>query len=141
MKYDPTLPWRNVLGGGFNDHIGPVMFAQVGADEYHFALALEDRHMNSVGVAHGGLMMSVADTGMGTSAFTAAGVMLLGLLLAGLAIMRLIAASGSEPATEPIDSGIFVHDNPDAEMVVDDDVDPTLTDRRITDPTTPLDGT
>jgi len=73
MKYDPTLPWRRVQGGGFNDHIGPVMFAQVGQDEYHFALPLEDRHMNSGGVAHGGLMMSVADTGMGASAYDAAG--------------------------------------------------------------------
>jgi len=73
MKYDPTLPWRPVTGGGFNDHIGPIMFAQVGQDEYHFAVQLEDRHMNSTGVAHGGLMMSVVDTGMGTSAYTAAG--------------------------------------------------------------------
>lgn len=73
MKYDPSLPWRTVLGGGFNDHIGPVQFAQVGDGEYHFALRLEDKHMNAVGVAHGGLIMSVADTGMGTSAFTAAG--------------------------------------------------------------------
>lgn len=73
MKYDPSLPWREVSGGGFNDHIGPIHFAQVGEGEYHFALALELRHMNATGVAHGGLMMSVADTGMGTSAFTAAG--------------------------------------------------------------------
>ena len=73
MKYDPSLPWRDIQGGGFNDHIGPVRFAQVGQEEYHFALQLEDRHMNSIGVAHGGLTMSVADAGMGTSAFTAAG--------------------------------------------------------------------
>lgn len=73
MKYDPTLPWRLVTGGGFNDHIGPVSFAQVGQDDYRFALLLEERHMNAVGVCHGGAMMSLADTGMGTSAFTAAG--------------------------------------------------------------------
>ncbi len=73
MKYDPTLPWRDIEGEGFNDHVGPIRFAQVGEAAYHFALSLEARHMNSVGVAHGGLMMTVADAGMGTSAFTAAG--------------------------------------------------------------------
>ncbi len=73
MKYDPTLPWRSLMGGGFNDYVGPVMFAQVGEGDYRFALQLEDRHMNSTGVAHGGLMMTVADAGIGTSAFTAAG--------------------------------------------------------------------
>jgi len=73
MKYDPTLPWRPVTGGGFNDLIGPVSFAQVGEGDYRFALMLEERHMNSTGVCHGGALMSLADTGMGTSAFTAAG--------------------------------------------------------------------
>lgn len=73
MKYDPSLPWRDIEGGGFNAYIGPIRFAQVDAETYHFALLLEERHMNSVGVAHGGLMMTVADAGMGTSAFTAAG--------------------------------------------------------------------
>ena len=73
MTYDSTLPWRTVTGGGFNDHVGPVQFAQVDDGDYRFALQLEDRHMNATGVAHGGLLMSLADTGMGTAAFTAAG--------------------------------------------------------------------
>ncbi len=73
MKFDPSLPWRDIKGEGFNALIGPIRFAQVGEDEWRFALELEERHMNSVGVAHGGLLMSVADTGLGTSAFTAAG--------------------------------------------------------------------
>ncbi len=73
MKFDPSLPWRDIKGEGFNALIGPMQFAQVDEAEWRFALKLEDRHMNSVGVAHGGLLMSIADTGLGTSAFTAAG--------------------------------------------------------------------
>lgn len=73
MKYDATLPWRDIKREGFNDHIGPIRFAEVAEHDFRVALALDDRHMNSAGVCHGGVLMSVADTGMGTAAFTTAG--------------------------------------------------------------------
>lgn len=74
MKYDASLPWRDIRAEGFNAHIGPIRFAESEEDGiFYAALSLDDRHMNSVGVCHGGVLMSLADAGMGTSAYTTAG--------------------------------------------------------------------
>lgn len=72
MDYDPSLPWRDVEGEGFNAHVGPIQVADLG-EEWRFALKLDARHMNSAGVCHGGLQMSLADCGLGTCAYFAAG--------------------------------------------------------------------
>lgn len=73
MKFNPSLPWRDIKTDGFNGLVGPIRFAEAGENDFRVALQLDERHMNSVGVCHGGLLMSVGDTGMGTSAYTAAG--------------------------------------------------------------------
>ena len=72
MQYDASLPWRDVVGEGFNAFIGPIRVAEL-EGELRFALQLEDRHMNSASVCHGGVMMSLADTGLGTAAWIGAG--------------------------------------------------------------------
>jgi len=39
MKYDATLPWRDIKREGFNDHIGPIRFAEVA--EHDFTIDFE----------------------------------------------------------------------------------------------------
>lgn len=73
MKYDPSLPWRNIRGQGFHKLLGPVQIAEMPDGTVPFALMLDDRHTNANGVCHGGVLMSVADSAMGSCAFFAAG--------------------------------------------------------------------
>ena len=73
MKYDPSLPWRDVRGFGFQETLGPVQIAECADGTLHYALMLDDRHTNANGVCHGGVLMSIADTGMGACAFAQAG--------------------------------------------------------------------
>ena len=73
MEFDPSLPWRNVRGEGFNAHIGPVRFAPVSASEWRCALELRDHHLNAGGVCHGGVLLTVADVAMGAGSYAAGG--------------------------------------------------------------------
>lgn len=73
MKYDPSLPWRDVRGFGFQETLGPVQVADYADGTLPYALMLDDRHTNANGVCHGGVLMSIADTGMGACAFATAG--------------------------------------------------------------------
>ncbi len=72
MKYDPSLPWRDIKGQGFHNLLGPIQIAEMPDGTLPFALELDDRHTNANGVCHGGVMMSVADSAMGSCAFVAA---------------------------------------------------------------------
>ncbi|MEM8842369.1 MAG: PaaI family thioesterase [Pseudomonadota bacterium] len=73
MKFDPSLPWRDISSGGFNQLIGPARFARAGENEWHGMLALDERHRNVGGVCHGGVTLSLADLTMGTATFEAGG--------------------------------------------------------------------
>ena len=72
MDFDPDLAWRDIEGDGFKALIGPVRVADH-ADGMAMALMLDDRHRNANGVCHGGVLMSVADSGLGVCAFATAG--------------------------------------------------------------------
>ena len=73
MTYDPSLEWRDIKGRGFQDLIGPIQLADLPGGDLAFALQLDDRHTNANGVCHGGVLMSVADSSMGSCAFASAG--------------------------------------------------------------------
>ncbi|MEL6478221.1 MAG: PaaI family thioesterase [Pseudomonadota bacterium] len=73
MQFDPNLPWRNLKGEGFNDHIGPVRFARAGETLWHATLVVDHRHRNSGGVCHGGVSMTLADLAMGAASYEAGG--------------------------------------------------------------------
>jgi len=73
MDYDPSLPWREVRGEGFNRHIGPIRFAQLSGDRFHAALEVRDIHINVGGVCHGGVLLSLADVAMGAGTYAAGG--------------------------------------------------------------------
>lgn len=71
--YDPSLPWRRLKGGGFNDHIGPVLLARADPDAWHATLIIDERHRNAGGVCHGGVTMTLADLTMGSATYEAGG--------------------------------------------------------------------
>ena len=72
MEFDPGLNWKHVQDNGFNSHIGPVRYAR-GEDCWYCAVELVQRHMNFGGVAHGGVLMALADVTMGIGAHSTAG--------------------------------------------------------------------
>jgi acyl-coenzyme A thioesterase 13 len=51
-------------GGPFMDLVGPVYFRGDGPDRV-FGLLIDDRHRNSAGKAHGGLLASLVDFSIG----------------------------------------------------------------------------
>lgn len=73
MEFDPSLDWKESRPSDFGRLIGPIRFCAAGENDYRFALRLDPRHRNSLGIAHGGVMMSLCDMGMGTAAWAAAG--------------------------------------------------------------------
>lgn len=73
LKTLDTLDWRLLRLSGVNAHIGPMRFAAGAKGEWYLALELDERHMNLGGICHGGVLLTVADTAMGTAAFEARG--------------------------------------------------------------------
>ena len=60
--------FRNISKVGFMLHNGGLEFKKISEDEYEYRTTLKDFHMNAAGVTHGGYIMSVLDSGMGTAA-------------------------------------------------------------------------
>lgn len=73
MDYDPSLPWRTIRGEGFNRTVGPIRFARAGENRWQACLEIEDRHINTGGVCHGGVLLTLADVAMGAASFEAGG--------------------------------------------------------------------
>ena len=73
MEDDPAVHWREIRGDGFNGLVGPIAFARAADDAWQARLELEPRHMNSRGVCHGGVLLALADTAMGTATYEAGG--------------------------------------------------------------------
>ena len=71
MELDPDLNWKDIYDTGFNSHNGPIRYARV-EDGWICALELDKRHVNFGGVAHGGVMMWLADVCMGVGAHKSA---------------------------------------------------------------------
>lgn len=64
---DPaSLGWRPLPGEGFAAFIGPLWRRPgVGDAPPRFALLADERHTNHLGIVHGGMLMSFADSGLG----------------------------------------------------------------------------
>ena len=63
-----TKEFKNISKVGFMLHNGGLDFKKISDDEYEYKTTLKDFHMNAAGVTHGGYIMSVLDSGMGTAA-------------------------------------------------------------------------
>lgn len=60
--------FRNISKVGFMKHNGGLEFRKISDDEYEFKTEIQDYHINAGGVTHGGFIMSMLDSGMGTAA-------------------------------------------------------------------------
>ena len=60
--------FRDISKVGYMKHNGGLEFRKISETEFEFTTVLQDFHMNASGTTHGGYIMSVLDSGMGTSA-------------------------------------------------------------------------
>lgn len=58
---------------GFMKHNGGLEFRIISASDYQFRAKVQDIHLNPGGITHGGFIMSLMDSGMGTAAHRAFG--------------------------------------------------------------------
>ena len=63
-----TENFRNISKVGFMKHNGGLEFRKISDTEFEFTTTIKEFHMNAGGVTHGGFVMSMLDSGMGTSA-------------------------------------------------------------------------
>ena len=65
----------NVSVGGFNRFVGPLFrFPETAGDDVRrFGFAVADKHMNSAGTVHGGMLMAFADVAMSQTARAVSG--------------------------------------------------------------------
>ena len=61
------------LKPGFMMHNGGVLFRNISDYEYEFKSTINDNHLNSAGITHGGYLSALIDAGAGTAAHRAAG--------------------------------------------------------------------
>jgi len=60
---------------GFMKHNGGVLFRTISENEYQFKSMINEKHLNSAGITHGGFLSALVDAGSGTAAHKAAGNM------------------------------------------------------------------
>lgn len=54
-------------------HNGGLEFRKISESEYQYKALVRDIHLNPGGITHGGFIMSLLDSGMGTAAFRCLG--------------------------------------------------------------------
>ena len=59
--------FRNISKVRYMLHNGGLEFKKISDSEYEYRTTLKDFHMNASGMAHGGFIMSLLPSGMGTS--------------------------------------------------------------------------
>ena len=57
---------------GFMKHNGGVLFKNISETEYEFKSTVNENHLNSAGITHGGYLSALIDAGAGTAAHRAA---------------------------------------------------------------------
>src|SRR5262245_8206662 len=60
--------WTEMIDEGFIELVGPVSYRKISDSVYGFRFASQGKHRNRSGVVHGGMLMTFADRGMGTTA-------------------------------------------------------------------------
>ena len=58
---------------GYMGHNGGFQFRQISESEYEYRATIQDFHLNSSGITHGGFIMTLMDSGMGTSVYRSLG--------------------------------------------------------------------
>ena len=57
---------------GFMKHNGGLLFKTISENEYQFKTTINENHLNSAGITHGGFIAAVIDAGAGTAAHRSA---------------------------------------------------------------------
>ena len=58
---------------GFMQNIGDLSFKEIDETSFEFSIEIKENFLNTGGIAHGGFIATIADTGMGNAAHIAAG--------------------------------------------------------------------
>ena len=58
---------------GFMQNIGNLSFKKIDEKKFEFSIKVLENFLNTGGIAHGGFIATIADTGMGNAAHIAAG--------------------------------------------------------------------
>ena len=58
---------------GFMQNIGDLSFQKINDTDFKFSIKVLENFLNTGGIAHGGFIATIADTGMGNAAHIAAG--------------------------------------------------------------------
>tara|TARA_Y100000591_G_C21239379_1_gene408321 strand:- start:78 stop:467 length:390 start_codon:yes stop_codon:yes gene_type:complete len=58
---------------GFMQNIGNLSFKKIDEKNFEFSIKILENFLNTGGIAHGGFIATIADTGMGNAAHVAAG--------------------------------------------------------------------
>ena len=58
---------------GFMKHNGGIMFKNISEMEYEFKTTINENHLNTAGITHGGFICSLIDAGAGTAAHRCVG--------------------------------------------------------------------
>ena len=53
---------------GYSKHVGGLKGRKIDDSTYEYEATVKDMHLNTVGMAHGGFLTFIADTGMGNAA-------------------------------------------------------------------------
>ena len=73
LVFDDSISYRTIRMEGFNEALGEIGFGEKSKSEWRFFLDLTARHANVGGVCHGGVLLSLADIGMGAAAYQVKG--------------------------------------------------------------------
>ena len=58
---------------GFMQNIGDLSFKKIDESNFEFSITVLEKFLNTGGIAHGGFIATIADTGMGNAAHISAG--------------------------------------------------------------------
>lgn len=61
----PDDTWHPVEDSGFIDHVGPIFYRENGDDPQWIGFRAGEHHRNLNGVVQGGMLMTLADRGLG----------------------------------------------------------------------------
>ena len=58
---------------GFMQNVGDLSFKKIDETNFEYSIKISEKFLNTGGIAHGGFIATIADTGMGNAAHIAAG--------------------------------------------------------------------
>jgi len=86
------IKFEEAGGLGYMGHNGGFQFRRISDLEYEYRATIQDFHLNSGGITHGGFIMTLLDSGLGTAVYRSLGG---GKRIATIALdVKFVAASG-----------------------------------------------